>query len=68
MVIESDVPPKAIGTHSLKIGDATALYQAVDGLAILQRYGRWKTSASQGYLGETGSRVKDLAGRMVSIS
>ena len=44
----SGVPPARIGTHSLRIGGATALHRAGWELAQIQRFGRWSSDAFSG--------------------
>ena len=41
--------PKDIGTHSLRIGGASALWNTFRDTALVQRWGRWTSSAFQSY-------------------
>eukprot|EP00974_Lingulodinium_polyedra_P076838 7438187-Lingulodinium_polyedra.AAC.1 len=54
-----------IGTHSLRIGGATALYKAGLDIETIKRQGRWMSSAVHGYLWETHEKQQGLAARMV---
>ena len=38
------------GSHSLRIGGATAMYQTTKDLDIVKRFGRWNSDAFHGYL------------------
>eukprot|EP00913_Durusdinium_trenchii_P011460 g10760.t2 len=49
------------GSHSLRIGGATAMYQTTKDLDVVKRYGRWNSDAFHGYLWESHERQKDLA-------
>jgi integrase len=44
------IPADRIGTHSLRIGGATALYNIGWECWKIQRFGRWKSDAFHGYL------------------
>ncbi|CAK9068985.1 unnamed protein product, partial [Durusdinium trenchii] len=41
------------GSHSLRIGGATAMYQTTKDLDIVKRFGRWNSDAFHGYLWES---------------
>jgi hypothetical protein len=45
--------PNRMGSHSLRIGGATALYHATQDLELVKRYGRWLSDAFHGYLWES---------------
>ena len=49
------------GSHSLRIGGATALYQCTNDLETVKRYGRWNSTAFHGYLWESHEKQRDLA-------
>ncbi|CAK9010326.1 unnamed protein product [Durusdinium trenchii] len=49
------------GSHSLRIGGATAMYQTTKDLDVVKRFGRWNSDAFHGYLWESHERQKDLA-------
>ena len=55
-----------MGSHSLRIGGATALYHCTQDLSTVQRYGRWASSAFHGYLWESHDRQRDMAAHMAS--
>jgi hypothetical protein len=56
--------PGRIGSHSLRIGGATALYHTVNDLAYVQRFGRWASDAYHVYLWESHEQTKGLATKM----
>jgi len=58
------VPPERIGTHSLRIGGATALHRAGWELAQIQRFGRWASGAFQGYLWDHHELTAGMAASM----
>ena len=58
------VDPEKMGSHSLRIGGATAMYHATQDLKLVQRYGRWASDAFMGYLWEAHEGQKGLAARM----
>ncbi len=60
------VPPEAMGSHSLRIGGATALYRAGHDIETIKRFGRWTSSAVHSYLWESNERQLGLAERMVA--
>ena len=55
-----------MGYHSLRIGGATALSNAVGSIDIGKRFGRWKASAFQGYLWEGDEHAKGVSKSMAS--
>ena len=46
----SGIPGERVGTHSLRIGGATALFHIGWSFGMIQRFGRWKSDAFHGYL------------------
>ena len=60
------IHPSHLGSHSLRIGGATAMYHAVPDLERLKRFGRWKTGAFHVYLWEAHEPQKGLAEAMSS--
>ena len=56
--------PGRIGSHSLRIGGATALYHAVQDLSYVQRFGRWASEAYHVYLWETHEHTMCMAKKM----
>ncbi len=60
------IPQGRIGTHSLRIGGASALFNAGWDMTAIQRFGRWTGGlAFQGYLWETQDLTKGAARAMV---
>ena len=57
--------PSQLGTHSLRIGGATALYKAGFDVECIKRMGRWASNAVHNYLWETHEKQRGLAARMV---
>ncbi len=55
-----------MGSHSLRIGGATALYHTTDDLERVGCFGRWGWTSFHGYLGESHEHAKGLAGGMAS--
>jgi len=62
--VAAGASPKDVGTHSLRIGGASALYAKFRGTALVQRWGRWKGDASQCYSWEDASTAKGVAEQM----
>ena len=58
--------PSRFGTHSLRIGGATALLHAGMPIELIQRYGRWLSSAFQLYLWEAAQDSRYLAQAMAA--
>ena len=52
------------GSHSLRIGGATALYQGTKDLEQVKRFGRWTSDAFHGYPWENHERQRGLSTRM----
>ena len=61
-----DLPPDRFRSHSLRIGGATALYHLYHDVEIIKRYGRWSSSAFQGYLWEGRETAKGVAASMAA--
>ena len=59
------MPADRFGTHSLRIGGATALYHTVQDLERVKRFGRWKSDAFHGYLWESHEPQRGLSKGMV---
>ena len=64
--IAAGIHPSHVGSHSLRIGGATAMYHAVPDLEKLKRFGRWKTGAFHVYLWEAHEPQKGLAEAMAA--
>ena len=60
--------PGTIGTHSLRIGGASALWAAYKDSALVRRWGRWSSDAFHGYLWETREGARGVADKMGSAS
>jgi hypothetical protein len=58
--------PGDLGTHSLRIGGASALWNTFRDTALVQRWGRWTSSAFQGYLWDARALADGVAGMMVA--
>ena len=63
------LPPDRFLSHSLRIGGATALYQATGEIELVKRRGRWSSDAVQRYLhDELGAAVSQrIAATMMGI-
>ncbi|CAK0794038.1 unnamed protein product, partial [Prorocentrum cordatum] len=55
-----------IGSRSLRIGGATAMYHVTDDLAKVQRCGRWASDPFHAYLWESREPQRDVARRMAN--
>ncbi|CAK0827211.1 unnamed protein product [Prorocentrum cordatum] len=53
-----------IGSHSLRIGGATAMYHVTEDLSRARRFGRWQSDAFHGYLWESHEPMKGISGKM----
>ena len=59
-------PPSRMGTHSLRIGGGTALFNVVGSIEIVKRFGRWRSTAFQGYLWEGDQHAEGMSKAMAS--
>lgn len=59
--------PGSVGSHSLRIGGASALWAAYKDSALVRRMGRWTSDAFHGYLWETRDAAQDVASRMGQV-
>ncbi len=57
--IAMGLPPGRFGPHSLRIGRATALYNACRDIAVVKRYGRCASSSFSLYLWEAADATAD---------
>jgi hypothetical protein len=64
---DTGVPPERIGTHSLRIGGATALYAMGWSFGHIQRFGRWKSEAFHGYLWDAHGLTRGAARGMALV-
>ena len=55
-----------IGSHSLRIGGATAMYHAVDDLQRVKRFGRWASDSFHGYLWESHEPMRGVSTEMAT--
>jgi len=60
------IPVDRMGTHSLRIGGATALLHGKVPIELIKRMGRWVSESFQRYLWEANEDAKDLARIMAS--
>ena len=60
------LPQDRYMAHSLRIGGATALYQATSDIELVKRLGRWTWSAVHGYLEDDGT-IADSSRRMADV-
>jgi hypothetical protein len=57
--------PSEVGTHSLRIGGASALWNIFRDTALVQRWGRWTSSAFHSYLWDSRALAHGVARRML---
>ena len=55
-----------MGSHSLRIGGATAMYHTTNDLQRVRRFGRWASDCFHGYLWESHEQTKGLASKMAT--
>ena len=61
------LPAERFQSHSLRIGGASALYQATGEVEVVKRTGRWTSSAVQRYLHDSGDVLKGLSKKMATV-
>ena len=61
------LPADRFQSHSLRIGGASALFQATGEVEVVKRTGRWTSSAVQRYLHDSGDVLKGLSRKMASV-
>ena len=61
------LPPDRFMSHSLRIGGATALYQATADIELVKRMGRWTSSSVHRYL-EDGGTVSAASTKMAKVN
>ena len=54
-------------SHSLRIGGASALFQATGEIEVVKRTGRWSSSAVQRYLRDGEVALRDMASKMANV-
>ena len=62
------LPGARFGSHSLRIGGATAMYAICQDVELVKRFGRWISSSFSLYLWERKDATVDLANQMVQTS
>ena len=58
--------PAHLGTHSLRIGGASALWAMYKDSALVRRWGRWSSDCFHGYLWENREGARELSAQMAS--
>ena len=66
--IEEGLPSARFGTHSMRIGGATALLHAGVPIELIKRMGRWVSDSFQRYLWEAAEGTEGLSKKMASTS
>ena len=61
------LPAERFQSHSLRIGGASALFQATGEVELVKRTGRWTSSAVHRYLHDSGDVLKGLGKKMASV-
>ena len=61
---EVGLDPDRYGSHSLRIGGATALLHAGVPIEVIKRWGRWLSDSFQRYLWDANEDAKGLSGKM----
>ena len=61
------LPIERVGTHSLRIGGASALYNLGWTFGHIQRFGRWRSEAFHGYLWDTFGLHRGASRSMANI-
>ena len=56
--------PSEVGSHSLRIGGASAMYHSVPDLQAVRRFGRWASDAFHVYLWESHEQMQGIAKNM----
>ena len=64
--LSQGVDAPRIGSHSLRIGGATALYHVVNDLQVVRRYGRRASDTFHAYLWESHEAMEGLASKMAA--
>ena len=62
------LPAERFQSHSLRIGGASALFQATGEVEVVKRTGRWSSGAVQRYLHDGGDVLKGLSRKMANVS
>eukprot|EP00974_Lingulodinium_polyedra_P039915 3830446-Lingulodinium_polyedra.AAC.1 len=62
--VACNLPAGRFMSHSLRIGGASALYNATGEVETVKRYGRWSSGAFHRYLWDAAERSKGVAEAM----
>lgn len=62
------LPADRFQSHSLRIGGASALFQATGEVEVVKRTGRWSSGAVHRYLHDDGDVLKGLSKKMANVS
>ena len=65
--IAQNLPPSRFMSHSLRIGGASALFQATGEIETVKRAGRWSSSTVQRYLWD-GGKTKEYSKQMANAT
>ena len=61
------IPWESVGTHSLRFGGASAIFQCSGGnSALVKRLGRWSSDVYEGYVWEDRLLTKGLSSQMIT--
>ena len=61
------LPAERFQSHSLRIGGASALFQATGEVEVVKRTGRWTSGSVHRYLHDSGDVLKKLSQKMASV-
>ena len=61
------LPAERFQSHSLRIGGASALFQATGEVEVVKRTGRWSSGSVHRYLHDSGDVLKKLSQKMASV-
>eukprot|EP00435_Cladocopium_sp_Y103_P033871 s4663_g8.t1 len=61
------LPAERFQSHSLRIGGASALFQAMGEVEVVKRTGRWTSGSVHRYLHDSGDVLKKLSQKMASV-
>ncbi|CAE7936392.1 unnamed protein product, partial [Symbiodinium necroappetens] len=61
------LPPDRFMSHSLRIGGASALFQATGEIELVKRTGRWSSAAVQRHLHDGEVALRDVARKMATV-
>ena len=64
--VAEGVDPNDLGSRGLRIGGASALYEAFKDAALVPREGRWNSDAFQDCLWEARDMARGVAGSMAA--